>query len=81
LESELFGHEREAFTDAKEKRVGYFEKANKGTLLLDEIGELSLNLVILIKTRWGSVMEKTGAQSLADLVRFAEKLAIRSSIG
>jgi transcriptional regulator with GAF, ATPase, and Fis domain len=44
VESELFGHERGAFTSAVERRIGRFELAHESTLFLDEIGELSLSV-------------------------------------
>lgn len=66
LEAELFGYERGAFTDAKEKKCGLFEAADKGTLFLDEIGDIHISLQAkLLKVleekvirRLGSIREK-----------------------
>lgn len=44
IESELFGHEKGSFTGAQDKRIGKFEEANKGTIFLDEIGDLDFQM-------------------------------------
>ena len=54
IESELFGHEKGAFTGATEKKAGRFEMADKGTLFLDEVGELPLGL----QTKFLRVLEE-----------------------
>lgn len=62
LESELFGHEKGAFTDACAKKIGKFELADKGTLFLDEIGELNLSLQVkLLRFLQERVIERVGA--------------------
>ncbi|MDN5211062.1 sigma-54 dependent transcriptional regulator [Fulvivirgaceae bacterium BMA12] len=62
FESELFGHKKGAFTDAKEDRIGRFEAANRGTLFLDEIGNLSLNLQAkLLSVLQSQVVTKVGS--------------------
>ncbi len=48
FESEIFGHEKGSFTSADQRRQGYFEMADKGTLLLDEIGEMPLQVQVKI---------------------------------
>ncbi|GAB1489269.1 sigma-54 dependent transcriptional regulator [Opitutaceae bacterium] len=68
LESEIFGHERGAFTGAIERRVGRFESADGGTLFLDEIGEISastqVKLLRFLETR---TIERVGGSKPLEL--------------
>jgi DNA-binding NtrC family response regulator len=61
LESELFGHEKGAFTGATERRAGRFEQANGGTLFLDEIGEIDANTQVkILRALDPGVFERVG---------------------
>jgi two-component system response regulator HydG len=68
FESEMFGHEKGSFTDAKETRIGKFELANKGTLFLDEIGNLSADLQIkLLSVIQSRSLTKIGSSKVVQL--------------
>ena len=68
LESELFGHEKGAFTGATEKRIGRFESANGGTLFLDEIGEIdSSTQVKLLRFLESKSIERLGSSKTIEL--------------
>jgi transcriptional regulator with GAF, ATPase, and Fis domain len=61
LESELFGHERGAFTGATDKKIGKFEAADKGSIFLDEIGEMAVNTQAkLLRILEGHPFERVG---------------------
>ena len=61
LESELFGHEKGAFTDARTQKMGLLEMANRGTVFLDEIGEMSLTIQVkMLKVLERMVFRRVG---------------------
>lgn len=65
IESELFGHERGAFTGATTSRRGYFEQADGGTLFLDEIGDMPLAAQAkLLRTIQSSEVQKVGSEKI-----------------
>ncbi|MEW6730528.1 MAG: sigma 54-interacting transcriptional regulator [Acidobacteriota bacterium] len=84
LESELFGHERGAFTDARSRRIGRFEEANLGTLFLDEVAEMSptAQVKLLRVLQDGSFMRVGGSESLKVDVRIiaATNLDLKEAI-
>jgi transcriptional regulator with GAF, ATPase, and Fis domain len=64
IESELFGHEKGSFTGATEKRIGKFQQANGGTIFLDEIGEMPLDLQVkLLRVLQEKEIEPVGGKS------------------
>ena len=68
LESLLFGHERGAFTGAVKRSLGYFEKANQGTILLDEIGDMPLSLQVkLLRVLQEKNIQRIGGQNLIEV--------------
>jgi transcriptional regulator with GAF, ATPase, and Fis domain len=65
IESELFGHEKGSFTGATDRRIGKFEQANNGTIFLDEIGELPLDLQTkLLRVLQEREIERVGGMEL-----------------
>ncbi|MCE7060222.1 sigma-54 dependent transcriptional regulator [Dyadobacter sp. CY343] len=65
IESELFGHEKGAFTGALDRRIGKFERANNGTIFLDEIGEMPLDMQVkLLHVLQEREIERVGGKAV-----------------
>jgi len=80
IESEFFGHERGAFTGATQKRVGRFELANEGTIFLDEIGELPINLQAkLLRVLQEGEFERIGGNKTIKVLSSTKKTQRRYS--
>jgi transcriptional regulator with GAF, ATPase, and Fis domain len=63
LESELFGHERGAFTGATERRIGRFEQADRGTIFLDEIGDMTVGTQVkLMRVLQEKTLQRIGGK-------------------
>ena len=68
MESELFGHEKGAFTGAVDRRIGKFEQASEGSIFLDEIGELPIDLQVkLLRTLQEKEVERVGGNKTIKL--------------
>lgn len=64
IESELFGHERGAFTGAQNRRTGHFENADKGTLFLDEIGDMRFDMQVkLLRVLEDGLISRVGSSN------------------
>ena len=72
IESELFGHKKGAFTDAKENKIGLFEMADCGTLFLDEIGDMDFSL----QAKLLKVMEEQKFRRIGDTVDISVNVTI-----
>jgi DNA-binding NtrC family response regulator len=85
MESELFGHERGAFTDAKERKIGRFERAHGGTVFLDDVDDMPLAMQVkLLRVLQEREIERLGGKGPIPVdvrVVAATKVDLRESVG